>query len=378
MDIIRNAHGSMAQPHLKYRFGSSHRIGLKTEYTLREWMLGIPEGEDWVAGTLCPIKTCDTLSDRTPREPQPRGVVKWDRRRVVEVHGGRERVIGKIEYYRAPAQWLVEGIVPSGSLGVIIPCVGHRARTALSCNLAVAMACGTPWPILAGKDKRTGKPQTWDDEYSIRDRASALLGKNTHTSLCNINMEGRVLYLAGHLEAAQEHISAALSGRTEQETKAFERNFILAPIGSSSLGTEPGISKIATEIGIASSKWTTTIRSWTESEDDEMAYQVPEAVFYDAQLPATSLNVAEIVRDTLGRAGNVGLELQKGTDRVKLMGYSGKQTTLILVNTDEATIGTPDFQLGTGRDQTKLVVYHKYFPSPFTWDAPLKTQPYSK
>ena len=458
MDIIRKTISSEAShPDFSHDF--------YTDYTLREWMLGIPQGEDWFADA--------------PREPQPRGVYEWDRRHVYPVHGGGEIVVGKIEHHRMPAEWLVEGIVLSGKLGVISPRMGHRARTALSCNLAVAMACGTPWPILAGKDKRTGKPQTWDDEYSFENRVSAFFGKKNHTPLCNINMDGRVLYLAGNLEAAQEQISKALSGLRKQELEAFEHNFTLAPIGSSTLDTEQGISKIAAEIGIASSKWTETLRAHAEhEEDDKLRYQLPQAVFYDPHLPATSLNVADIVFKTLN-GGNLELqttsstgewcqvfwlgdnkrkwssqsfsssrdhrevekivEMQrefystlddegpdalgntsrtidedippflrkgpadinynnpwveyaevgrepklfnsrhlKGTDRMKMIrNLRQPGTTLILVNTDEATIGKPDFQLGTGEDQTKLEVYNEHFPSPFTSEAPLTIQPHS-
>jgi hypothetical protein len=68
----------------------------------------------------------------------------------------------------------------------------------------------------------------------------------------------------------------------------------------------------------------------------------------------------------------------KGTDRMKMIrNLRQPGTTLILVNTDEATIGKPDFQLGTGEDQTKLEVYNEHFPSPFTSEAPLTIQPHS-
>ena len=480
MDIIRTKRDFMPNTNFKYRFDRDHDTEFEIEFTLREWMLGKPQGLKWVDGTLSPVNNYDTLSDlsdRNPREPLPRGEYQWDR---------RDRFAGKIEYHRMPAQWLVEGIVLSGRLGVISPSMERHAKSVLSCNIAVAMACGTPWPILAGKDKRTRKPQTWDDEYSAKDRTSVFFGKSTHTPLGNINMDGRVLYLAGDLEVVQENISAALSGRSKQEKEAFERNFVLAPIGSSSMDTEQGISKIATEIGIASSKWSTVIKSWRAYEDDEPAYQVPEAVFYDPQVPATSLNVAEIVRETLGCAGNVGLTLRsisptgewsqvfwqgvnsnekwgqkfsgscdyreiekiiemqrdfystldydglnavydtndatyekydydvpdiisksmsrlldyaKGGDSknpwikyaegedvpilfsarelwdtggMRLMGSSAHKTTFVLVNIDETTIGKPDIQLGTGKNQTELVVYNEHFPSPFTLEKPLK------
>ena len=296
----------MDTPDLQYDPHSPHRVACYTDYTLTEWMRRIPSGAVQRDGVISLVAD---LSCDTPRPPKQRG--------NVEIMGGRRD--GQKEL--SPASWLVEGIIPGGHLGIVGTEEGSLSNSALSIDLAVAMACNSTWPALQKAEKRGEKSHLWNDHISLKDRlsASAFSNRTAHPPLGTNNMEGRVLYLSGNIEITQTRMDKAFRRYGGANRQTFKKNIILSDIGTASMDSEDGIATIAKEIGIASSRWNTTIkydhsRDWDEDGGDEPAHLVPEVIFIETKSPVNSLNAAEIIRETMGCAGTTGLFLQQSPE----------------------------------------------------------------